>query len=69
MFSLTEQETKDLKKWLKKHDEKCKFKDQHKQGAIGGRITYMFTPTSLGVITRVKCACGKEADLTDTSIW
>lgn len=37
--------------------------------AIGGQYTYSFTPTSLGVVIRVKCACGIERTLTDFSQW
>lgn len=68
-FTLNEKEQEDFKKWLKKHDRTCKYSDSMKTGAIGGRLTYMFTPTSLGVITKVKCACGEKIDLTDTDLW
>ena len=69
MFELNEVERQKLRDWQEKHDKKCKFANPMSQGAIGGRLTYMFTPTSLGVITKIKCTCGKEADLTDMSIW
>jgi hypothetical protein len=65
MFSLNEQETKKLKKWREKHNKKCEFTNaQH-----GGTLTYKFTPTGIGTIVKVKCACGKEIDLTDPSNW
>lgn len=38
-------------------------------GAIGGALTYSFTPTTLGVVIKVKCACGKEIDVTDYEGW
>lgn len=38
-------------------------------GAIGGRFSYRFIPTSLGVITVVQCACGKEKNVTDFDKW
>ena len=39
-------------------------------GAIGGGVTYSFTPTSLGVVVKVKEAhTGKELDLTDYDSW
>lgn len=40
------------------------------QGPIGGGVTYCFTPTSLGVIFKVKeTMTGKELDLTDYDLW
>ena len=42
-------------------------------GAIGGGLTYEFTPTSLGTVTRVTFASGtqyeKTVDLTDYDSW
>ncbi len=69
MFSLTEKENEDLQKWLKKHDKKCRFANPMMQGAIGGKLTYMFTPTSLGVITKVRCSCGNEKCISDFTDW
>lgn len=37
-------------------------------GASGGSLTYMFTPTSLGLITKVEYF-GKEKTLTDFDDW
>ena len=68
-FDLPVEKHSVLEKWIKTH--KCKLKDPSKQGAIGGRFTYQFTPTSMGIITVVKCACGKDLDLdlTDYKSW
>jgi hypothetical protein len=39
-------------------------------GAIGGRFTYSFTPTSLGTIVKVHDELTKqELDLTDYDCW
>ena len=42
-------------------------------GAIGGGVTYTFTPTGLGVVTKVIFAKGTDAemelDLTDYDCW
>ncbi len=39
-------------------------------GAIGGGISYTFTPTSLGTIVKVKEAItGEELDLTEYNDW
>jgi len=63
-FELDEDEQKKLNKWFKKKDSK-KY-----SGAIGGRYTYSFTPTSLGVCVRVRDDLDKdEIDLTDYLSW
>lgn len=38
-------------------------------GAIGGAYTWEFTPTGLGTVTKVRCSCGEELDLTDYDSW
>jgi len=38
-------------------------------GAIGGGLTYEFTPTDMGVVTKVRYFNGKELDLTDYDSW
>ena len=38
-------------------------------GACGGALTFSFTPTGLGLVTKVKCACGEEANLTTYEDW
>jgi hypothetical protein len=38
-------------------------------GTIGGEFTYCFTPTSLGVVIKVKHVNGKEIDLTEYEDW
>ena len=40
-----------------------------KQGAIGGQYTYSFTPTSLGTVVLVRCACGNEENATGYDSW
>ncbi len=65
-FELTEEDEKKYRTWLKEHKKVCSVKNA---GAIGGRITFQFTPTSLGVITVVTCICGEELILTDFEGW
>jgi hypothetical protein len=38
-------------------------------GAIGGAVTYEFTPTGIGVVMGARCACGEKIDLTDYELW
>jgi len=39
------------------------------EGAIGGKFTYSFTPTSLGVIAVITCSCGYKLDCTDYELF
>jgi hypothetical protein len=60
--------------WIDKDQAKrmSKFSNDHRvcqRGAIGGAVTYSFTPTSLGEVVKVKCACGKELDVSDYEGW
>lgn len=39
-------------------------------GAIGGNLTYSFTPTSIGVIVNIKHGnTGQDIDLTEYDLW
>lgn len=38
-------------------------------GAIGGCLTYCFTPTGIGTVIKVRHASGKEIDLTKYDNW
>lgn len=66
-FTLDDSQVEVLNRWLAKHDETCPYVPE--KTAIGGRITYQFSPTSIGVVEKVSCACGQEVDLTDYSQW
>jgi len=68
-FMISKEEYLEVSEWLVNHDKSCKFADPHKCGAIGGRLTYCFTGTSLGEIGKVLCACGEEFVFTDCSDW
>lgn len=61
IFGITAKELDTIEKWKKKHERKCKVGPT----TIGGRYTYCFKPTSVGVIGIVKCVCGKEKDFTN----
>ena len=65
-FVMSEKEVADFDKWRKSH--RCEI-DEMSPAAIGGRWTFMFTPTGLGNVTVVKCACGAELEVTDVSMW
>ena len=61
-------------KWIAEHNKTCEYHDDgttpcNPCGAIGGRFTYNFTPTGLGLITTMECACGEKLELTDFDMW
>lgn len=69
IFEVHKKETEKLADWIAEHDEICRFADGRNQGAIGGRLTYCFTPTSIGTILNVSCACEASIDVTDYDVF
>jgi len=69
MFNLNKEQLSKYTEWIKEHNKTCKYTDPMKQGAIGGRITFSFTPTGLGTLVQVKCMCGEVYDLSDCENW
>jgi len=65
-FRLTWKELEISKRFTTRHVIRHR---KEKKTAIGGRFTYSFTPTSLGEIAAIRCACGKKKTLTDFSDW
>lgn len=72
-FYLDEYEQKELDKWNAEHYPRCTMGGGSDSispcGAIGGRLTYCFTPTDLGITTVIKCACGEEVNVTNFDEW
>jgi hypothetical protein len=73
-FSFSDNDNEKINIWDKHHKNTCKYFDDGSEicnpvGAIGGRLTYSFTPTGLGLITSVECACGEKLNLTDFDMW
>ena len=60
-FVITTEEAIAITKWQRKHEKKCVLPAT----AIGGRYTYCFTPTGIGDLMSVECACGKEKCFVD----
>lgn len=69
-FPISGQEEKNIEKWKKKHDkevhgyitDKMRLKAE---GCCGGRYSYHFIPTSIGVSGVVKCNCGAEFEFSE----
>lgn len=64
-FPISEKEWESISTWMRKHQEEAhgaKTEDQHLrlQGCSGGRYTYIFTPTGLGISGVIRCVCGAE---------
>jgi hypothetical protein len=56
VFRVRREHAREAGAWIRKHP--CK--ERKKDGApIGGKISYVFTETSIGVIQNVQCVCGK----------
>lgn len=64
MFSISPNEGLKIAEWQANHD--CKITET---GAIGGKYTFKFTPTGLGVKSEVECACGDNFDFTEYESW
>lgn len=80
MFELDEKQTKQLCEWLigvkqRAYEKQGKVDTFQTEGvpyygAIGGGLTYSFTPTSLGTVVVVKeMITGEEINLTDFDSW
>lgn len=75
-FKLDADELTKYLAWEAAHHVKgvCKYFDDGKSpicpvGAIGGRVTFHFTQTGVGLISTVSCACGAKEDLTNYDLW
>jgi hypothetical protein len=57
-FPLSEEESDTIFQWQYNHMQ-TKHKGQS-SGAVGGRFTYCFTPTSIGTMGEIQCSCGAK---------
>jgi hypothetical protein len=68
-FELTENEKARADRFL----DECQEKHATPHGAIGGHLTFEFTPTTIGVVTKVtyckNMPCETSLDLTDYDKW
>ena len=64
IFELTDNQLEKIAKWDNpKTGHKCTV---NKQGDVSGaRLEYIFIPTGLGNVVRVKCDCGAMLDVTE----
>ncbi len=62
-FELTPEQAQEYNTWDHFH---CCNEDA---GTIGGKVSFKFTPTGLGVCVQAMCICGAVLDLTDSENW
>jgi len=56
IFTIEAANVEAAQKWIAEHP--CKLRGKRVRAAIGGKITYSFTNTSVGQMQNIKCACG-----------
>jgi len=64
-YVLSDADSDKLQSWL---ENIVYANGQPYEGAIGGAVTYSFTPTSIGMVVKVH-AHGHELDLSDYASW
>ena len=64
-FKLDESQVKRYKAWR----DKLEKKDPKYYGAAGGGYSFIFCPTGLGDIVKVRRGDGEELDLSDMDKW
>lgn len=62
-FPITEKENHAIIEWMHNHNNETHSGSYG--GTIGGRYSYIFTPTSIGTVASVKCVCGEEFTFCD----
>lgn len=65
-FVILPEEVKAIEEWQEQHV-KEKHGGNEYAGAIGGRYSYKFTPTSIGTFGSIICSCGEKFDFADGS--
>jgi len=72
MFNLTKEQSDKIIEWMNVHDAEKHIpvgQTFRYSGAIGGAYTWEFTPTSLGIVQKVRCSCGEKIDVSDYDSW
>lgn len=67
-FTIEPEQVERIREWKRQHEAE-KHNGSQYAGAIGGRYTYEFTPTSIGTFGRIRCGCGEHFDYDDGSDW
>ena len=59
-FNISRQEYQAITEWVRQHNLTKHGSEYVYRGAIGGGLTYIFAPTGIGMVGKVKCSCGEE---------
>lgn len=60
-FYFSFEESVEIERWKHEHEQKAHGGIKpFRAGAIGGSFEYIFNPTGIGVIGKVRCICGDE---------
>lgn len=59
-FGITKEENDAISEWERKHNLEKHGSETVYHGAAGGGMTYIFIPTGIGIISKVRCSCGEE---------
>lgn len=68
-FDISGKELLDIQAWLAVHDAEAHEGKRPYAGAIGGALTYEFTPNGVGTTIVVRCLCGETFNATDFEDW
>ena len=66
---MSDVESIEAEKALRGHKKSCPLILENKTATIGGRTSYYFAATGLGMACGVRCACGWSKECTDVSNW
>ena len=64
-FELSEKEMESYNSFVNKHKLDCPILRKNTDYGIG----FIFKPSSLGCVVKLKCKCGTKVNITDYSIW
>lgn len=73
-FFLSKKEQENFNNWFIPHKKFCKYWQLNEDGCLStspirGALSYVFTPTGIGLGIDVKCVCGEIFDVTDYDSW
>lgn len=64
-FTITDNQMNKVNTWINQHRVHCGCLKEE----CDCHITYSFTPTGIGVVIKIICACKRELDITDIDSW
>ena len=62
-FCLTDEEYDQIAQWANSHECCYRYGRRRSRSCCGGEISFIFTPTAIGMSVAARCICGKELKL------